>query len=45
MCELENNPQFVLEVNRVTDIRISLIQVGIAAGIYDPSELSSGVTN
>ncbi len=27
VCELENNPQFVLEVNRITDLKISLIQV------------------
>ncbi|CAM9325405.1 unnamed protein product, partial [Ectocarpus sp. 12 AP-2014] len=26
VCELENNPQFVLEVNRITDLKISLIQ-------------------
>lgn len=27
VCELENNPQFVLEVNRVTDLKVSLVQV------------------
>ena len=33
VCELENNPQFVLEVNRVTDLKISMIQVNLTSCI------------
>lgn len=41
VCELENNPQFVLDVNHQTDLKIALIQVKVPSLRGDLVEIMS----